>query len=380
MTTNNAPKISMRVSREDLVDSMARVTSILERRSTIPILSNALIVADGDKIHFTATDLDIEVTDSFASGDIEASGRITVPAQMLYDISRKLKSGADILMFADHNASRVDVKSGRSSFSLPILPPEDFPSMASVRDGVSFDISASDLKEMIDRTKIAMSTELTRYYLNGVYMHIGEGSNLIAVSTDGHRLALSKMPAPAGAEGMPGVIIPRKTILELRRLIDSMPKDSDISVMVSDAKISFKIENMLMTSKLIDGTFPDYNRVIPKQNPFKMVADGTLLRKAVDRVATISSEKARSIKFIISGDNLRLDCNSHDMGAAHEDMRVDYEGDDITIGFNSRYVADTMSQMESDSFEMYIADPASPALVLDPASEGSLFVMMPLRV
>ena len=379
MPSNNEPNFSIMVAKADLFASMARVNSVIERRKTIPILSNALIRASGESLEFVATDLDMEVTDIIAIDQIDKDGEITVPAQTLHDIARKLPSTATISLYVG-DSGQMEIKSGRSSFTIPTLPSGDFPQMTSSSFDCNFSICAADFKEILDRTKFAVSTEVTRYYLNGIYFHIKDG-NLVAVATDGHRLALSRIKAPAGSEEMQGVIVPRKTIAEIRRLIDGLPKDADLKISVSDTKIKFEIDNVKLVSKLIDGTFPDYDRVVPKSNPHKMVVNGADFRAAVDRVATISSEKSRSIVFDINAERLKIEANgTGGMGAAHEDMDTEYEGADLRIGFSSKYLTDTLMQIESNQAVFYFDSPASPALVLDPDSEGSLFVLMPLRV
>lgn len=366
-------KFSM--ERANLLSALGHVQNVVERRNTIPILSNVLMSAEDGAIHFTATDLDIEITEA-TSGNISAPGDVTAPAHTLYDIARKLPDGAEVSLMVSSDG-RLEVDAGRSHFTLPLLPPGDFPKMTADGFTHNFSLDAPALARLIDKTRFAISTEETRYYLNGIYFHEADGK-LRTVATDGHRLALAEMPLPAGAQGLPGIIIPRKTVTELRRLIDGI--DEAIELSVSDAKIRFKIGSAVLTSKLIDGTFPDYDRVIPKANDKQLVIDNKVFAAAVDRVATISAEKSRSIKLTLEKDTLTLAVNNPEHGNANEDLMVDYDSEDLEIGFNAKYILDVTSQIGAQDIHFQLADPAAPALVTDPDDDGALFVLMPLRV
>ncbi|PHR60153.1 MAG: DNA polymerase III subunit beta [Robiginitomaculum sp.] len=366
-------KFSM--ERAALLSALGHVQNVVERRNTIPILSNVLMSATEGFVHFTATDLDIEVTEA-AIGNISAPGDVTAPAHTLYDIARKLPDGAEVSLMIGPDG-RLEVDAGRSHFTLPLLPPGDFPKMTADGFTHTFSLAAKDLARLIDKTKFAISTEETRYYLNGIYFHAAD-NKLRTVATDGHRLALAEMPLPAGAEGLPGVIIPRKTVAELRRLIDG--SDGEISLSVSDSKIRFTVGSAILTSKLIDGTFPDYDRVIPKNNDKELVIDNKVFASAVDRVSTISAEKSRSIKLTITGETLTLAVNNPEHGNANEDLMVDYGFDDLEIGFNAKYILDVTSQIGGRDIHFYLSDPAAPALVKDADDPDALFVLMPLRV
>ena len=381
--SNEAPELSIKLQTVDLVSVLARVNAIVEKRNTIPILSFAKVEAINGRVLFTASDLDIEITDSIEAGEIDMAGVITVPAGTLYDIARKLPKGADISLVARDR--RVEIDSGRSSFNIPILPPGDFPIMSNSSFDSEFTMSCDALRELIDKTKFAMSTEETRYYLNGIFLTShglgGENVKLRTVATDGHRLALSEIKAPDGGDAIHDTIIPKKTILQIRRIMDGYPKDESITVRINEGKIQFSIGDLTMTSKVIDGTFPDYERVIPRNNEKQMTVDVQIFAKAVDRVATISENKSRSIALEISSDVLNLKSESAGSGgSAEEELNVSYSADDIRIGFNAKYLADTFSQIESAEAIFYLDGPASPVLVKDPKNEGSLFVLMPLRV
>ncbi len=363
------------IERADLLKALGHVQSVVERRNTIPILSNVLLSAEDGQITLVATDLDIEISES-SEAKIDAPGDVTAPAHTLYDIARKLPDGAQVSLQIN-NEDRLDVDAGRAHFTLPLLPSGDFPKMTADGFSHNFVVSAAELRRLIDKTRFAISTEETRYYLNGIYMHAHEGA-LRTVATDGHRLALSEMGLPSGADGLPGIIIPRKTVAEIRRLIDG--GEGEVSISVSEAKIRFHYGSAVLTSKLIDGTFPDYDRVIPKSNEKELVIDNAVFKGAVDRVATISAEKSRSVKMMLDGDNLALVVNNPESGNAREDLMVNYGADALEIGFNAKYLLDVASQIEGRDATFYLDGPASPALVKDSEDEESLFVLMPLRV
>lgn len=363
------------IERSDLIKALGHVQNVVERRTTIPILSNVMLQAQGDTLTFVATDLDIEVQES-APAMVEQPGTVTAPAHLLYDIVRKLPDGAQVsLKIGD--SGRLDVDAGRSHFTLPLLPAGDFPKMTADGFSHNFVLSAKDLSRLIDKTRFAISTEETRYYLNGIYVHAHDGA-LRAVATDGHRLALAELDLPSGASGLPGIIIPRKTVAEIRRLIDD--GDSDVSLSMSDAKIQFHYGTAVLTSKLIDGTFPDYERVIPRTNEKELVIDNKVFASAVDRVATISAEKSRSVKLSLTQDTLELAVNNPEHGNAHEQLMVDYSDDPLEIGFNAKYLLDVTGQISSRDATLFLDGPASPALVKDADDPATLFVLMPLRV
>ncbi|MCF6221213.1 MAG: DNA polymerase III subunit beta [Robiginitomaculum sp.] len=366
-------KFSM--ERAALLGALGHVQNVVERRNTIPILSNVLMTAENSTISFVATDLDIEISEQ-AAADVSAPGDMTAPAHTLYDIARKLPDGAEVSLAIGADG-RLEVNAGRSQFVLPLLPAGDFPKMTADGFTHNFALGAAELIRLIDKTKFAISTEETRYYLNGIYMHDID-DKLRCVATDGHRLALCEMAAPDGAGGMPGIIIPRKTVAELRRLIDGLSETIEISV--SEAKIRFTVGSAVLTSKLIDGTFPDYDRVIPKGGDKQLVIDNGVFASAVDRVSTISAEKSRSIKLSLEGDNLTLAVNNPEHGNAVEDLMVDYGAEELEIGFNAKYLLDVTAQIEARDVHFHLSDPASPALVKDPDDPGALFVLMPLRV
>ncbi|MGE0627102.1 MAG: DNA polymerase III subunit beta [Hyphomicrobiaceae bacterium] len=368
------------IERGDLLRALGHVTSVVERRTTIPILSNVLIKAHDDQLEFKATDLEREVIETVAA-KVDQPGAVTVPAHMLHDIVRKLPDGAQVEMIRDPERDRLTLSSGHARFALQTLAAEDFPDLTPGEMPHEFEIGAADLKRLIDKTRFAISTEETRYYLNGIYFHVATSGNkptLRAVATDGHRLAQIDLPRPAGAEGMPGVIIPRKTVHELNRLIED--GGASVTIAVSPSKIRFAAGTVTLTSKLIDGTFPDYARVIPQANDKELKVSNADFMSAVDRVSTIASERGRAVKLNITGDKLVLSVSNPEGGSATEEIGVEYQASPIEIGFNARYLLDIASQLESDTAVFKLADPGSPTMVRDGGDEHALYVLMPMRV
>ena len=368
------------IERSALLKALNHVQSVVERRNTIPILSNVLVAAQGDTLKLTATDLDIEIAES-APAEVERAGQTTAPANYLYDFVRKLPEGTPIKLDVSGDDPRLFISAGKSRLHLPILPAGDFPSMPSDGFETNFEIEPTELARLIDKTRFAISTEETRYYLNGIFFHtVAEGSaaKLRAVSTDGHRLALADAVAPKGAVGMPGVIVPRKTINELKRLLDDAVDMVEIAV--STQKIRFALGDAVLTSKLIDGSFPEYSRVIPKGNAKKLKIDNKSFAEAVDRVATVSAERSRSVRLAIDKDKVTLTVNNPDAGVATEDLAASYRDDAMEIGFNARYLLDVAQQIEGAEALFELADSGSPTLVRDEADDQALYVLMPLRV
>ena len=371
-------KISL--ERGALLKAVSQAQSVVERRNTIPILANVLIEAEGDKVTFRATDLDIEVVDR-APAQVERAGGTTVSAVTLHEIVRKLPDGALVNLHADAAAGRLTVEAGRASFSLATLPREDFPIMASSEYAANFSCKAEVLRRLFDKSEFAISTEETRYYMNGVYMHVAEsdgGRVLRCVATDGHRLARIDAPLPDDAEEMPGVIVPRKTVAELRKLLDV--DDMDIAVSVSETKVRFATPEITLTSKVIDGTFPDYSRVIPTGNTRRLEVDAAEFAKAVDRVATVSSERSRAVKLALDEDRLVLSVNAPDSGAAEEELAVAYGDEPLQIGFNARYLLEIASQVDRENAVFMFNSAGDPTLMREGDDTSAVYVVMPMRV
>lgn len=371
----------MRVTleRSNLLKSLNHVQRVVERRNTIPILANVLLRASGNELTLKATDLDIEVTEK-TPASVEQDGSTTVPAHMLYDIVRKLPEGAEVMLSVGDDTG-MSLVSGRSQFRLQMLPESDFPDLTASEFSHTFRMACADFKQLIDRTQFAISTEETRYYLNGIYLHTVEvegKSMLRAVATDGHRLAQAQTEAPDGADGMPSVIVPRKAVSEVQKLLEA--PDAFVTVELSESKIRFTVEQVVLTSKLIDGTFPDYNRVIPMGNDKELVLDRATFASAVDRVSTIASDRGRAVKLSITDGQLVLSVNNPDSGSAEEEIAVQYGADALDIGFNSRYLLDITNQLSADETTFMLNDPGSPTLIRESGEAGALYVLMPMRV
>ena len=372
--------MKLSIERAHLLKAVAQAQSVVERRNTIPILANVLIEAEGSDVSFRATDLDIEVVDK-APAQVERAGATTVPAVTLHEIVRKLPDGALVVLTDDPTTGRLTVEAGRSNFSLATLAKEDFPVMASSEYAANFSAPAPVLRRLFDKSKFAISTEETRYYLNGVYMHIADadgGKALRCVATDGHRLARIDADVPMGAETMPGVIVPRKTVGELRKLLDD--DDAVIAVSVSETKVRFATPQITLTSKVIDGTFPDYARVIPAGNNRRLEVDAAEFAKAVDRVATVSSERSRAVKMSLEEDRLVLSVNAPDSGAAEEELAVAYGDERLDIGFNAKYLLEIASQVDRENAVFMFNTANDPTLMREGNDTSAVYVVMPMRV
>lgn len=368
------------IERSALLKALHHVTSVVERRNTIPILSNVLLTAKGANLSLVATDLDIAIVENVPA-EVAQEGRTTVSAHMMHDIVRKLPDGSQIELAMADDGARMMLKSGRADFTLQALPSDDFPELGIESSSHRFTLEARILKRLIEKTRFAISTEETRYYLNGVYLHAAPGDNgecLRAVATDGHRLAQIEVALPDGADGIPGVIIPRKTVGELYKLLDA--DDEDVAIELSATKIRFTFADVILTSKLIDGTFPDYERVIPQGNDKVLDVQNADFAHAVDRVSTLSSEKGRAVKLDISDGRLVLSVNNPDSGSATEELAVGYDADPLEIGFNAGYLLDITSQLEGDTAKFLLSDPGSPTMVKDDHDTSALYVLMPMRV
>ena len=367
--------MKLTIDRMSLLRPLGHVQSVVERRNTIPILANVVLRAEEGELSLTATDMDMDIATEVGCS-VMTSGTTTMSAHLLYDIARKLPDGAEVEIAV--NDGHAMVSAGRSSFRLPTLPVEDFPAISSNELPMNFSLTAADVRDLIDATRFAISTEETRYYLNGIYIHKAESGELCAVATDGHRLAMTRQALPSGAAQMPSIILPRKAVSELRKLLDDF--DGDVLIGLSETRAEFRFGVVRLTSKLIDGTFPDYTRVIPVGNDRIMQVDVSAFSAAVDRVSTIASEKSRSVKMGLRSGVLTLSASNTDASSATEELEVSYDGPEMEIGFNARYLLDIAGQVNSDMVEFALADQGSPSLVRAPGDEASLFVLMPMRV
>jgi DNA polymerase III subunit beta len=369
------------VDRAVLLKALAHVQSVVERRNTIPILANVMITASDAGLRLTGTDMEIAIVENVPGVSVARPGRTTAPAATLFEIVRKLPEAAKVEFDHAGGDAPLALRAGRFATSLNVLPVEDFPSMTDGKLPHRFKLKAATVRDLVDRTRFAISTEETRYYLNGIYLHLAEtaeGPKLRGVATDGHRLALYEDEPPEGAKGMPGVIVPRKTVAELRKLAEET--QDEIEVAASDTKIRFQIADVSLTSKLIDGTFPEYERVIPKGNDRVLNVDKKAFADAVARVAAISTERSRPVKLSIEKNQLLLTASSPEQGQAQEEVDgVSYEHGPLEIGFQARYLTDITEQIAA-KVRFKFADGSAPTIVEDAEAPGSLYVLMPMRV
>jgi DNA polymerase-3 subunit beta len=368
--------MKLTIERPALVKALNTIKGATERRNTIPILANVLINADDHKLKLTATDLDIEFTTEVVA-EVAQSGSITVDADRFRSIISKIAGDANLSIEATKEHV-LQIKGGRARFSLNTLPASDYPSAATPEDIVWFDLPSSDLKKLIGRSQFAISTEETRYYLNGIYLHVhkrGETQTLRAVATDGHRLAQVDVDRPDGAE-FEGVLIPRKTCAEALKIAEI---EGTVRVGVSKSRVIFQAGSSTLNSKLIDGQFPDYQRVVPLGNDVIAVAATRTLAESVDRVVTVSTEKSRASKLTFDIGSLALECVNPDTGSAREELDVDFEKKAFEIGFNSRYLGDVLGQIAGEKVEIAMADAGSPTLFRCPTDASVLYVLMPMR-
>ena len=368
------------IERANLLKTLRHVQSIVEKRNTIPVLSNVRIEALEDGISFKATDMDTEITEIVDAKTTE-TGATTAPAHMLYDIVRKLADGSEVELTFPDEKGQLTIASARSKFSLSTIGVEDFPVISGDKLPINFTMDKEELKDVIDRTKFAVSTEETRYYLNGVYMHAkneGNAKVLRVVATDGHRLACVESPLPQGAESMNGVIIPRKTVGEVRKLLDDT-KAENIAVSLSENKIRFTMEDVTLTSKLIDGTYPDYERVIPTDNDKVLELGVKPLAEAVDRVSVVA-ERTRAIKMITAPNHITITTSSPDLGSAQEEVEAKYDSESLEIGYNFRYLLDILAEVKGETVRISFADGSSPSVIHDTSDASAIYVLMPMRV
>ena len=363
------------IERATLLKSLGHVQSVVERRNTIPILSNVLIEArDDGSLRLMATDLDLQVDESVPA-NVSQAGATTLSAHTLFDIVRKLPEGSQVELTAAEG--KMQIVAGRSRFNLSTLPRDDFPVIAEGELPTRFELPAATLRQIIEKTRFAISTEETRYYLMGIFLHVVD-DQLRAAATDGHRLARVTVSRPDGADGMPDVIVPRKAVAELFRLLEEL--EGTVEISMSPTKIRFGLGNAILTSKLIDGTFPDYNRVIPTGNDKLLKLDPKSFSAGVDRVSTIASEKTRAVKMSVDRDKVTLSVTSPENGLATEELAADYGSDGIEIGFNARYLLDILGEIDGDTVEVHLADAAAPTLLRENDKSNALYVLMPMRV
>ena len=375
--------MEIKANSSDLLKALNHIHGIVEVRHTLPILSNIVLSAENNELSLSSTNLDIFCSDKI-DAEIVNSGEISVPAITFFEIVKRLPSGSDVILSMGDEDTELILKCGRSKFNLSTLKTEDFPILSDKDLSTNFVISADELSRMIDKTKFAISNEETRYYLNGIFFHKAESNSikfLRAVATDGHRLAQYDIPLPQGAEKITGIIIPKKTVFELRKVLDDA--DGDVSVSLNENKIKFSFNNLKIISKVIDGTFPDYTKVIPQNNDKKFKTNNSELKNAIDRVSAVAineETKSKAIKLTIENNKLNLSVESQSKGSAKEEIDISYSNEKVDIGFNSRYLLDICNEVDGDEIDVNLLDSISPAIILDKTDENLFFVLMPMRI
>ena len=375
--------MEFKINSTDLLKALSHIHGIVEVRHTLPILSNIILEAKDDKLILSSTNLDIYCSDKIKA-EVLQSGEVSVSAVTFFEIIKRLPSGSEVLMIMEEGENEIRLTCGRSKFNLSTLKTDDFPIISDSDLSTNFVLSADELIRIIDKTKFAVSNEETRYYLNGIFLHMAERNSiqfLRAVATDGHRLAQYDIPLPQGAEDITGIIIPKKTIYELRKVLDDA--NGDVSVSLNENKIKFSFNDLKVVSKVIDGTFPDYTKVIPQKNDKNFKTNNSDLKNAIDRVSAVAANeesKSKAIKFCIENNSLSLSVESQSKGSANEMIDVNYSGDKVDIGFNSKYIIDICNEVDGDEISISLSDSISPAIILDKTDENLFFVLMPMRI
>tara|TARA_B100001250_G_scaffold401165_2_gene412692 strand:- start:5738 stop:6880 length:1143 start_codon:yes stop_codon:yes gene_type:complete len=362
------------ISREAFLRPLQLVAGVVEKRQTLPVLSNVLLETEGQQLSLTGTDLEVELVGRVSLDEVAEEGAVTVPAKKLMDICRSLPDGAQIEIEQDD--TRVNVRSGRSRFTLSALPATEFPNVEEISGEQTFALPQAQLRHVIDRTSFAMAQQDVRYYLNGMLMEVS-ATNLRAVATDGHRLATCSIPVTGLSEAQQ-IILPRKGVLEMAKLLTD--PEASVSLSLSTNHLRAQTEDFSFTSKLVDGKFPDYGRVIPKNGTNVMLADRTDLRQVFNRTAILSNEKYRGVRLVLSTDHLQVFANNPEQEEAEESMAVTYSGDSLEMGFNVSYLQDVMSVLDTDQIKLTLSDANSSALIEEPEGGDSMYVVMPMRL
>lgn len=363
--------------------ALQQLSRVVEKRNTYPILANVLIIAEQDQIRLRATDLDIEIA-TVVVAKVSKPGKITVEARLLSDIVRKFADGTEITFEVPDgkDAEGATIRAGRSRFQLATLSPDSFPDLKTGQFSWKFSVVGKDLLRIIDKVQFAISTEETRYYLNGIYLHATEDEQkkpiLRGVATDGHRLARAEMELPDGANGMTGIIVPRKTVGEVAKLIAGA---GQVDIEVSDTKIRFSVGDIVLLSKLIEGTFPDYNRVTPVLSNTVAEVSTKELIKAIDRVSTVATDRSgKAVKLTFADATVKLEVTNSDHGTSEEDLAATWDAAELSIGFNARYLQDVLENLSGANVKISLADSGSPTRIFSDDDRGTLIVLMPMRV
>ena len=375
--------MEFKINSSDLLKALSHIHGIVEVRHTLPILSNIILKANGNELTLSSTNLDIYCADKIKS-EVSTAGEISVSAMTFFEIVKRLPSGSEVVMTMEEGENEIKLKCGRSKFNLSTLKTDDFPIISDNDLATNFVLSADELIRIIDKTKFAVSNEETRYYLNGIFLHKADRNSiqfLRAVATDGHRLAQYDIPLPQGAEDITGIIIPKKTIFELRKVLDDA--NGDVSISLNENKIKFTFNDLKIISKVIDGTFPDYTKVIPQNNNKNFKTNNNELKNAIDRVSAVAANeesKSKAIKLSLEDNKLNLSVESQSKGSANEILDISYDGDKVDIGFNSKYIIDICNEVDGEEVDISLLDSVSPAIILDKTDENLFFVLMPMRI
>lgn len=365
--------MKLSAARETILKPLQTVVGVVERRQTMPILSNVLLSAQGNKLAITATDLEVEMV-AEAEAKVDAKGEITVPGRKLHDIFRALPDGVTVELSL--SGDRLTVKAGRSRFTLSTLRAADFPTVDEIAAKQTLRVKRSDLRRLVDKTHFSMAQQDVRYYLNGLLLETDK-KRLRGVATDGHRLALSEVELSSPASKDEQLIVPRKGVLELSRLLDG---EGDVELSLGANHIRVQLDGIRLTSKLIDGRFPEYGRVVPNQPKNVLKADRNLFRQALQRTAILSNEKYRGVRLELSANSVTLQANNPEQEEAVETLEVEYSGDTLEIGFNVNYLLDALAAVDSEQVEFGVTDANSSCLIRQPGGDQTKFVVMPMRL
>lgn len=360
-------------TRETLLKPLSAVVGVVERRQTMPILGHILVAVQDGKVTMTATDLEVELRAEGAV-DVAVPGEITVPGRKFYDICRALTDNVNVELSL--SGGKATVKAGRSRFTLSTLRAADFPTVDEVAVQQQLTIERQAFKRLLDKTQFSMAQQDVRYYLNGLLVET-TGNTLRAVATDGHRLALSEIALETAASRSAQVIVPRKGVLELLRLMDG---EGPVAITIGANHLRVEVDNIRFTSKLIDGRFPDYERVVPQDPGNVVLADRALLRAGLHRAAILSNEKYRGVRLALSENKITMQANNPEQEEAEEELEVVYGGEVMEIGFNVNYLLDALGAVDSDEVELALSDPNASCLIKAPGEQNSRFVVMPMRL
>lgn len=365
------------LEKNHLMKALSHCQGVVERRNTVPILAHVLLETQGDHLKITATDLEIAFIETLPA-HVKSHGSATVSAHLLFDVVRKLPEGSQIELKLTEAGDFLHLQSGRSTYNFSCLSPLDFPMMTMENLPSTFKIHAAEFSRLIDKTRFSMSTEETRYYLNGIFFHKTHDGFLRAVATDGLRLARAQVELPPETPDLPEVIISRKTIHEIRKLIDEVPEEVTLSL--SENQVRFVVGSSVLISRLIEGKFPDYEKVVPLHNDNVLEVAVKEFAESIDRISIMSTDKLRPVKIRVEGTVMVISAHSMDTGNAVEEIEVKYEGTPVDFGFNTRFILDITQQISSDSLQLLIGDESQAIIAQDSADPSAIYVLMPMRV